>query len=309
VRDIDFEVSVPQLRCFIAVVSAGSVAEAGRRLSMSAASVSKAITRLEESARVRLLHRSTHSMSLTEDGEALLGPAREAVHAAQAFEDAATNAADGGDKGVVRLTGAVGFVHHVIVPLMGEFVRVHPDIRLDVRATNEFVDLADEGIDLAFRSGSLASIPGHLHQTWFSTPWVTCAAPSYLDRRSAPRTTADLDGHDLIGWRNRTGRVQPWPHVGGSYEPMPRLAFDDGDDAWGAMLTGAGIACAPLYLAATALRNGTAVEVLAQYRAADVSVAMLRRDRRLAPARLIKVMEFLSTRAPKLDDLRMKHLP
>jgi len=226
------------------------------------------------------------------------------VHAARAFEDAATNAADGGNKGVVRLTGPVAFVWHVIVPLMGEFVRLQPEIRLDVRATNELIDLADEGIDLAFRSGSLSSVPGHLYQTWFSTPWVTCAAPSYLERRKAPRTVSELDAHDLIGWRNRTGRVEQWPHVGGSYEPMPRLAFDDGDDAWGAMLTGAGLACAPLYLAATALRNGTAVEVLAKYRAADVSVVMLRRDRRLAPARLTKVMEFLSARTPKLDDLR-----
>jgi len=308
---IDFEVSVLQLRCFIAVVSAGSVAEAGRRLGMSAASVSKAITRLEESAGVKLLHRSTHAMSLTEGGEALLQPAREAVRAAQAFEDAAAHAADSADVGVVRLSGAVGFVRHVVVPLMGEFIRLFPGIRLDVRATNEIVDLAEGGVDLAIRSGSLSGVPGHLQQTWFSSPWVICAAPSYLDRRPAPLTIPELDGHDLIGFRNhRTGRVQPWPHrtptgdAGGSYDFQPRHAFDDGDAVWSAMLAGAGIACAPLYLAATSLRNGTAVELLAQWRDADVNVAMLRRDRRLTPGRLTTVMTFLSARAPNLADLR-----
>lgn len=307
---IDFEVSVPQLRCFIAVVSAGSVAEAGRRLGMSAASVSKAVTRLEEGAGVKLLHRSTHALSLTEDGEALLGPAREAVHAAQAFEDAAAHAADGGDVGVVRLTGAVGFVRHVVAPLMGEFARLHPGIRLDVRATNGIVGLADDGIDLALRSGPLSGVAGHLRQTWFSFPWVTCAAPGYLDRRSAPLTVPELDGHDLIGFRNhRDGRVQPWPYrtvnsgAGGRYDPEARLSFDDGDAAWDAMLAGAGIACAPLWLAATSLRNGTAVELLAEWRAANVSVAMLRRDRRVTPGRLITLMAFLSARAPKLGDL------
>ena len=306
---IDFEVSVPQLRCFIAVVSAGSVAEAGRRLGMSAASVSKAITRLEEAAGVRLLHRSTHAMSLTREGEALLGPARDAVHAAQAFEDAVAHAADGGDAGVVRLTGAVGLVRHVVVPLLGELARLHPDIRLDVRATNEIVDLADGGIDLALRSGSLAGVPGHLHQSWFSCPWVICAAPSYLARRPAPRAVAQLDGHDLIGFRNqRTGRIEPWPHrtpggVSGRHDVKPRFAFDDGDAVWGAMLTGAGIACAPLYLAAAALRNGSAVELLSDWRDAEVSVAMLRRNRRLTPGRLTTVMTFLSAMAPKLDDL------
>ena len=307
---IDFEVSVPQLRCFIAVVSAGSVAEAGRRLGMSAASVSKAVTRLEEGAGVKLLHRSTHALSLTEDGEALLGPAREAVRAAEAFEDAAARAADGGDAGVVRLTAAVGFVRHVVVPLMGDFARMHPDIRLDVRATNGIVDLADGGIDLALRSGPLSGVPGHLQQTWFSFPWVICAAPGYLARRPAPLTVPELDGHALVGFRNhRDGRVQPWPYrmatgeAGGSYDPKVRLSFDDGDAVWGAMLAGAGIACAPLWLAAASLRDGTAVELLAQWRDADASVAMLRRDRRATPGRLATLMAFLGARAPSLGDL------
>jgi DNA-binding transcriptional LysR family regulator len=74
---IDFEVSVPRRRCFRAVVDAGSVAEAGRRLEMSATSASKAITRLEEGVGERPIHRSTRALSLPEAGEALLGPARE----------------------------------------------------------------------------------------------------------------------------------------------------------------------------------------------------------------------------------------
>jgi DNA-binding transcriptional LysR family regulator len=307
---IDFEVSVPQLRCFIAVVDAGSVAEAGRRLGMSSASVSKAVTRLEEGAGVRLLHRSTHALSLTEAGEALLESAREAVRAAEAFEEAAGHARGSGDAGVVRLTAAVGFVRHVLVPMLGELARLHPEIQLDVRATNETLDLADNGIDLAIRSGSLAGLPGHLHQTWFTCPWVICAAPSYLARRPAPRTIAELDEHDLVRFRNpQSGRIQPWPHrtVAGTteeaYEPRAQFAFDDGDAVWGTMLAGGGIACVPLYLAAASLRNGAAVEVLADFRGAAASVVMLRRDRRLTPGRLATLMAFLSARAPDFSDL------
>lgn len=308
---IDFEVSVPQLRCFIAVVGAGSVAEAGRRLGMSAASVSKALTRLEEGAGVRLLHRSTHALSLTEAGEALLESAREAVRAADAFEEAAGHARGNGDAGVVRLTAAVGLVRHVLVPMLGEFARLHPDIQLDVRATNEVLDLADSGIDLAIRSGSLDGLPGHIHQAWFSCPWVICAAPSYLARRPAPRTIAELDTHDLIRFRNpQSGRIQPWPHrtgggtSEGAYEPRARFAFDDGDAAWGTMLAGGGIACVPLYLAAAALRNGAAVEVLADFRGSSSNMVLLRRDRRLTPGRLTTLMAFLSARAPDFSDLQ-----
>ncbi|WP_437319031.1 LysR family transcriptional regulator [Sorangium sp. So ce385] len=139
----DFEVSVPQLRCFLAVVDAGSVAEAGRRLEMSAASVSKAITRLEDGAGVRLLHRSTHAIALTDAGEALLEPAREAVRAAEAFAETAAHASARGDGGMVRLTAAAGMVRHVIAPLVGELARVHPDIRVDIRVTSRVLDLAE----------------------------------------------------------------------------------------------------------------------------------------------------------------------
>jgi DNA-binding transcriptional LysR family regulator len=307
---IGFEVSLAQLRCFIAVVSAGSVAEAGRRLGMSPASVSKAISRLEEAAGLRLLHRSTHAMSLTEDGERLLGPAREVMRAAQTLEDAATSAAGEQAGGVVRITAALGLVRHVLVPLAGELVGLHSDVRLDVQVTNEIVDLAENGIDLALRTGSLDGLPGHVHKTWFRAPWVICAAPGYLERRSRPASLHDLDDHDLLGFRNRrTGRVEPWPHrtpsgdPGGRYELRPRLVFDDGDAVWDAMLAGFGIACAPLYLAASALRSGRAVELLAGWRDDDIVVSMVRRERQLTPGRVTRLIEYLTTHPPRLDDL------
>ena len=310
-KPIDLEVSVPQLRCFITVVEAGSVAEAGRRLGTSAASVSKAIARLEDSVGARLLHRSTHALSLTEDGEALLEPARQVVRAARGFQDAAADAAGAADKGIIRVSAPVAFVRHILAPLMADFARIHPDIRLDVRATNEIADLAEEGIDLALRSGSLDGFPGHIQQTWFCFPWVICAAPDYLARRPAPSEPDQLAAHDLIGFRNhRTGQLQSWPvrpaagEVGKPFAPAARFAFDDGDAAWDAMLGGAGIACAPLWLAAAALRTGRAIEVLREWRDTDVSIAMLRRERDLPPGRVSVLMSFLRARTPRLDDLR-----
>jgi DNA-binding transcriptional LysR family regulator len=307
---IDLEVSVPQLRCFITVVEAGSVAEAGRRLGVAAASVSKAIARLEESVGARLLHRSTHALSLTEDGEKLLEPARAVVRAAANFRDAASAVADGASKGIVRVSAAVGFVRHVLAPLLADFATLHPEIRLDIRASNEIVDLAEDGIDLALRSGSLAGVPGHLQQSWFSFPWVICAAPAYLAQRPMPQTPDQLERHDLIGFRNRrTGQVQGWPirdPSGGTsqqYMPDVRFAFDDGDGTWNAVLAGAGIGCAPLWLAADALRSGRAIEILKDWRDSAVSISMLRRERDLTPGRVAVLMSYLRARTPRLDDL------
>ncbi len=303
----ELDVSLPQLRCFIAVVEATSLAEAGRRLGMSAASVSKAIARLEQSVGSRLLHRSTHAFSLTLEGEALLDPAREVLAAASSFRRAANDGTTVG--GSIRISAPVGFCRVVLAPLLVAFRQDHPSVDLDVRATNDIVAMADDGIDIALRSGSLARIPGHVQQRWFSFPWVLCAAPAYLERKGVPQTIDDLAAHDLVGFRNtRTGQIQGWPYNVGDngssrLTPPAGLAFDDGESGWKATLAGAGIACTPLWMAAAELRNGQAVEVLATLRGPPVDMSIIRRERRLTPPRVAALMEHLFANPPALSDL------
>lgn len=305
----DLDVSILQLRCFIAVVEAGSINAAARRIGIASPSVSRAIARLEKEAGVKLLHRSTHALSLTEEGEALLDPAREAVSAAGRFREVAAGKANVASTGVVRISTPVAFARQVLCPLLPKFAELHPEIKLDVRLNNAIVDLAEEGIDLALRAGSLSRVPGHIQQSWFDFPWVICAAPSYLARRSTPEEPSHLDGHDLIGFRNtRTGQVQGWsfqsPHTGtrDRYIPNAKFAFDDGDASWQAVLAGAGIGCAPLWLATEALRQGRVTEVLRKWRDAPVSMSILRRDRRLTPQRVSMLQSFLLEHAPDLGD-------
>src|SRR4051812_32162567 len=124
----DPDVSILQLRCFIAIVEAGSVNAAARRIGIASPSVSRAIARLEKEAGVKLLHRSTHAMSLTEEGEALLGPAREAVRAASRFREVAAGKVNAIGTGVVRISAPVAFARQVICPLLPEFTKLHPEI-------------------------------------------------------------------------------------------------------------------------------------------------------------------------------------
>jgi DNA-binding transcriptional LysR family regulator len=306
----ELDVSILQLRCFIAVVEAGSINAAARRIGIASPSVSRAIARLEKEAGIKLLHRSTHALSLTEEGEALLDPAREAVSAAGRFREVATGKANVASTGVVRISAPVAFARQVLCPLLPKFARLHPGIRLDVRMTNAIVDLAEEGIDLALRAGSLSRVPGHIQQSWFNFPWVVCAAPSYLAHRSKPEEPSHLDDHALIGFRNtRAGQVQGWtfqsPQTGtlDRYLPDAKFAFDDGDACWQAVLAGAGIGCAPLWLATEALREGHAVELLRNWRGARVNMSILRRDRRLTPPRVSRLQSFLLEHAPDMEDL------
>jgi DNA-binding transcriptional LysR family regulator len=307
----EHEISFSQLRCFIAVVDAGSLAKAGRQLGMSTPSVSKAIARLEKTSGVKLLHRSTHAVSLTQEGERLIESAREVVRAAGVFSRSAQAQTQTDSSGWVRLTAPVALTQDVLTPLLPRFNHDNPSIRLDIRSTNQLLDLAREGVDVAIRSGSLARVPGHVQTTWFKFPWVACASPTYLKGRQQPRHPNDLSGHQLIGFRNqRTGQVRPWsfrqPGKRGSViqsVPDPMTIYDDGGSAWNAALHGSGIVSAPLWLAAADLRGGRAVELLREWRDADVTMYFLRRDRRLTPPRVSRVIAYLRRHAPALADL------
>jgi len=305
------EISFSQLRCFIAVVDAGSLAKAGRQLGMSTPSVSKAIARLEQTSGIKLLHRSTHAISLTDDGGRLVESAREVLRAAGVFTRSAQAQTQTDSSGWVRLTAPVALTRDVLTPLLPRFNHDNPAIRLDIRSTNQLLDLARESVDVAIRSGSLARVPGHVQTAWFKFPWVVCASPAYLKGRPQPRQPSDLTGHHLIGFRNqRTGQVRPWSFRQAGKRgrliqsiPDPMIIHDDGGSAWHAAVHGGGIVSAPLWLAAADLRAGRVVELLREWRDVDVTMYFLRRDRRLTPQRVNKVIAYLRRHAPALADL------
>jgi DNA-binding transcriptional LysR family regulator len=309
-RMLDSELSLSQLRCFVAVVDFRSLTEAARQLGMSPASMSKAITRLEQTSGVKLFHRSTHALSLSQDGERLVGAAREAVRAASVFSKSAGARHQDGTSGWIRITAAVAFAREVLTPLLADFGREHPTVRIDLRATNELVDLARDGVDLAIRSGSLADLPGHLQSLWFKFPWVVCAAPQYLSGKPLPSRPEDIAQHRLIGFRNQhTGQVRAWTFCrpGADAEeirivPEPAMIFDDGAAAALAGIQGAGLIAAPLWLVAGALEAGQLVELLSDWRAADVPISFLRRERHLVPERVDKLIAFLRARPPLAGD-------
>ncbi len=298
-------ISLPQLRCFIAVVDAGSFAGAGRHLGMTTSGVSKTIARFEAEIGIKLLHRSTHALSLTDDGERLIDPARQAAQSIAVLEEMVGSAA-GGATGRVRISAPTALVRTYLVPALARFIEAHPDILLDIRAGDATIDLADAGVDLALRSGPLEGVPGHVRLPWFRFPWVACASPDYLARLGHPATPDDLASHDLIGFRNtRTGLVEAWRMRGSEAQaaaPTWRTVFDDAEAAWRAAVAGWGIAWAPSWLAAEALRGGDMVEVLGDWREGETVMSILRRDRRLIPSRVAVIVAFLQAEIPPLTE-------
>ncbi|MCB8877885.1 LysR family transcriptional regulator [Acidisoma silvae] len=293
-----------QLLCFVRVVEAGSFAEAARRLEMTTSGVSKTIARFEAANGIKLLHRSTHSQSLTPEGEALLAEARETLKSVERLEAALAMTAHGGFAGRVRISGPTAFIRSCLIPLVPEFLEAHPQIGIDLRASDAADDLASQGVDVAIRAGSLDGVPGQVAQALFDFPWVACAAPRYLARDGLPHTPAELAQKDLIGYRNGgTGRVQPWrfraAHSGDEpirVVPNGRVIADDGLSAWEMVRSGQGIAWAPYWLAAEDLRSGQAVEVLRDFRVETTAMSMLRRERQV-PRRTGAAIAFLRKNA------------
>ena len=307
------DLSLVQLRCFVAAVEAGSLAEAGRRLGMTVSGVSKTITRLEISAGVRLLHRSSHALSLTEAGEQLIAPARDALNGVARTEALLWELGASGSAGRVRVSAPTAFVRTCLMPILPALLAQHPLIRLDLRATDTIVDLAGAGVDLALRSGPLGGVPGHVALPWFRFAWVAGASPAYLARHGVPRTPADLSSHELIGFRNsRTGVVESW-RLANTTAPVPaaawRMVLDDAEAAWQAAIAGIGIAWAPDWLTAEALTAGTVVEVLQEWHGKPTSMSILRREGGPVPARVQAVMTFLRSYANKIPPRGSRDLP
>jgi len=270
---------------------------------MTTSGVSKAIVRFEAEIGMKLLHRSTHALSLTDDGERLIDPARIAAASIAVLEET-VSAGAGGATGRVRISAPTALVRSYLVPALARFVALNPDIQLDLRSCDETVDLADAGVDLSLRSGPLQGVPGHVSVPWFRFPWLACASPEYLAQHGTPASPHELGGHHLIGFRNtRTGLVEPWRLRGDETRnsaPRWHSVFDDAEAAWRAAVTGWGLAWAPSWLAAEALSSGYVVEVLKEWREVETTMSILRRDRRLMPSRVAKVVAFLKVEMPRL---------
>lgn len=267
---------------------------------MTTSGVSKTVARFERAHGVRLLHRSTHSQSLTAEGEVLLAEARDTLRSVERLEDALATAAQGGVKGRVRISAPTAFVRTGLVPLLPAFREGYPEIRVDLRGTDASDDLALQGVDLAIRTGPVEGVPGHVSLHLLDFAWVACATPAFLKRHGSPNNPSDLGGNGLIGFRNGgTGRLQAWRFrpANPGREPiriMPDgcIIADDATSAWELARLGHGIAWAPYWLAAADLRSGRVVEVLRDWRGKPSRLTVLRRERHV-PHRTQVVIEFL----------------
>ncbi|WMW79519.1 LysR family transcriptional regulator [Undibacterium cyanobacteriorum] len=197
------------LHIFVVVARTRNFRRAALELKLTPSAVSHSMSKLEQSLGARLLHRTTRSVSLSEAGEALLrklGPAMQDIE--QAFDD--VNSLRQSPRGVLRLNVPRAAAHLVLAPRLTEFYHHYPELQLEVVVSDQLVDIVEEGFDAGIRFGEslqqdMVAIP-----IGPTLPFVTCAAPSYLQKHGIPNHPDQLLQHNCLQFRFPSGALYAW---------------------------------------------------------------------------------------------------
>jgi len=296
------------MEIFARVVEARSFSGAARRLNMSASVVSKSVTRIERSLGVRLLNRTTRSISLTEIGREFYARCAHIVAAAEDAE-AMTAGMQSAPRGTLKVNVPVSFGVLHIVPALAELLAVYPELHVDMTLNDREVQLAEEGYDVAVmiaaepRATLVARKLAPIRQ-------ALCAAPVYLRRHGTPASVAALAQHNCIVF-SRLGPERHWHFEGAggraSVEVNGALRLDNENAVRQAALAGCGIALLPTYIVGGDLQQGALRVVLPEYKAAETALYATYLPNRYLAAKVRVFVDYLVARfgpSPGWDALR-----
>src|SRR5690606_17787698 len=252
---------VTGMRVFVRAVSAGSLSDLGRQMGLSPAMATKHMDALETHLGVKLLHRTTRRLSLTEAGSDYLEAClRILPEIDEAEASAASQRVDA--RGLLRMNIPLSFGSRFIAPLLPAFSHKHPALKIELGLTDSVVDLLDGGWDLAIRIGRLADSPLQARKLGDCAEMV-CAAPSYLDQRGIPRRVAELAQHNCLGYTlSSWGGGKEWAFGrDGSVRVAIHgdLAANNGDALLAAAVGGQGLIYQPDFIVSEALKRGELV--------------------------------------------------
>lgn len=286
-----------EILVFMAVVDEGSFIAGGTAMGLSRSAAGKAVNRLEERLGVRLLHRTTRALSLTDEGRVFYERGLQILAAVDEAESSVAVGAGGGTpRGVLRLTLPDAYGRLVILPLLRRYLAAWPELQAEVSFTDRQADIVEEGFDLAIRIGEAPPDTRLVSRVLARYNALLCASPTYLAERGLPLDSDALAAHDCLIFSSRHRR-QPWRIFGDdSGVKLPgrsRLRLDSGDAIRDAALAGDGIALLPDFLVAGDLAAGRLQQVLPDLLLDEVKVVTIYPTRRLLEPRVRRFIDFL----------------
>jgi len=302
--------NVQHLVSFVQTAEHGSFSAAARILGLTPAGVSKNVARLEADLGLRLFHRSTRRLALTEGGRRFLDQVDGPLAALQGALGGVQASGDDEPSGTLKVSMGQAFGRRFVVPLLGEFLARHPGVQPDFHFDNRQVDLVGEGFDAAIGGGfPLAS--GLVARQLGPVHIVAVASPAYLAGRPLPRTPDDLAGLDAIARRSSpTGRVRPWTlrsrrSAEQTIACKPRLVFSDPEAIAQAARLGLGAALLPMPFAFASIASGELVRLLPGWYSDAGPLSLYYPSRRLLPAKTRVFVEFVVERFREVGFARL----
>jgi DNA-binding transcriptional LysR family regulator len=273
---------------FARVAEAKSFSVAARRLNLSKSVVSKHVAKLEKSLGARLLNRTTRRLSLTEIGTVFYEHCARIVEEAEEAE-LAVNHFGSAPRGTIKVNASVEFGTVHVAPALPVFLAKYPEVSIDMTLSDRFVDMAEEGYDVAIRS-AWRDEPGLnlVARELAPSGRKVCAAPDYFKRHGIPQAPSDLVHHNCLIYTSSGGKGEWWRFVGPEGEisvPVTgNLRINDNEALWRAVLGGGGIALLPTFLIGEDLQRGALQAALIDYTPLERSVyAVYLPNRHLSP--------------------------
>lgn len=284
-----------EIELFVHTAELGTMSKAAEKLDISNAAASRHLAALENRLKVRLIERNTRRLSLTNAGhefytrcKSVLGELSEA--------EASVNAALVEPTGTLTITATISFSMLHVAPLVPEFQRLYPGIKVKILGANRYYDIMDSGIDLAIRTREFEADSNIAVRRLAETRRVLAASPKYLQRRGAPQSVEQLVNHDMLIYSHANHPNTMEFSKGDekvTVKVQPSLETNDGQIVRAAALAGAGILVQPKYIIYDDLVAGRLLPVLDDWSLPRLTINLAFQNRRYMPAKTRLFIDFL----------------
>lgn len=251
------------LRLFVRIAVTQNISMAGNELGLSPPVASMHMNKLEESLGVKLIHRTTRKVSLTEEGREFLPHAEEVLNVIDSAK-ASVGAGSFTPQGTIRIAAPSSFARMHIVPALKGFVEQYPELKVDLRQSDSMVDMVEGGFDIAIRNASLNDST-LVARKLTGDHRIICAAPDYIKAHGEPSKPQDLINHQCITLAGLDTWVFNTPDGLKKIKPKGAIRIDNGESIRDACIDGAGLTMCSIWCAYKALKNGELVQILKDY--------------------------------------------
>ena len=284
--------NLDDLKLFVRIASTHNISRAGEQLGLSPAVASAHMSRLEQDLGIRLLHRTTRQVSLSEEGKIFLPHAEEILASIESAK-AAVGVGQSTPAGMLRITAPASFGRQHLVPALAEFMSRHPKIEVDLNLSDTIVDLVEGGFDLAIRDAELKD-SGMIARKLAVDKRIVCASPVYLQRHGEPRSPEEIRHHPTVCLRS----LESWSFRQAesvvTVRTRPRMRTDNGEAMRDACCAGLGLTINSTWNTHKQLVSGDLVQILKAFPlATEAAIWAVYPSSRLVPFKVRALIDFL----------------